>query len=168
MKRIKICSKTYGIKYVLVDNEDYELVSGYKWNLDKVCDNKFYAIHSLNKGRDETGKFRYTSFKMHRLIMGFPNAKIDHADNDGLNNQRNNIRLATNSQNGANACIPINSKTGYKGVTFRKDVGRYAARIRVNGVCICYGHHSTAKEAAKKYNEVAVKHFGEFAKLNII
>lgn len=171
MKEIIINSKTYGQKKVLVDDEDYELVNKYKWNLDRVRSGdgmKFYAIHSMNKGRDETGEFRYSSFKIHRLIFNFPDYRIDHIDNDGLNNKRSNLRKATPSQNSANSTINIKSRTGYKGVTLRKDANKYAARIRVNGECICYGHFKTAKEAAKKYNEVAVIHFGEFAKLNIV
>jgi hypothetical protein len=168
MKKIEINSKTYGTKYVLVDDEDYDLVNKYKWNLDKMDGDKFYAIHSVNKGRDETGKFRYTSFKIHRLIMNFPKSHIDHKDNDGLNNQRSNLRLATSQQNSANSTVSKRNKTGFKGVTYRKDVDRYACRVRVNGDCLCYGHYKTPEEAAKKYNEVALLHFGEFAKINIL
>lgn len=171
MKKIEINSKTYGTKYVLVDDEDYELVSKYTWNLGKVSHgkvDKFYAIHSFNKGVDETGRYRFSSFKMHRLIFGFPKDRIDHKDNDGLNNQRSNLRIATPSQNSANSVISKNNTSGYKGVTYRKDADRYATRIRVNDKLICCGHFKDPKDAAKKYNEMAIKHFGEYAKLNII
>lgn len=169
MKAIVIHSKTYGRKEVLVDDEDYELVSQYKWNLDKIPNsNKFYAIHSFNKGKDENGTYRFSSFKMHRLIMRFPKTKIDHKDNDGLNNLRSNLRLATNNQNGYNQTINANSKSGFKGVSYKNTEGRYAVRIRVNGRIIYGGGFQNIVAAAKKYNELAVIHHGEFAKLNII
>ncbi len=35
MRRIVIVSKTHGKHYALVDDEDFELVSGYTWCLSK-------------------------------------------------------------------------------------------------------------------------------------
>jgi hypothetical protein len=50
---------------------------------------------------------------MHRLILGITDAKLDagHRDGDGLNNCRNNLRVATRLQNGSNQQKRANSNT---------------------------------------------------------
>lgn len=177
MRRIRIESAKYGTHYALVDDEDYELVSKYRWNLsptfsrDKKLNGKlsgFYAIHSFFK-RKPDGSPGYTSIKMHRLIVGRRKIIIDHKNRNGLDNRRCNIRMATNSQNGANA-MHTTSKSGYKGVCYRKDKSNrpFQVRIRVNDKIIHGGFFDDPVSAAEKYNSLAIIHFGEFARLNQI
>jgi hypothetical protein len=53
-------------------------------------------------------------------------------------------------------------------VSFHIKRNIYQACIRVEGKAIYSWGHKTAIEAARKYNEMAIKHHGEFARLNII
>jgi hypothetical protein len=178
MKKILIRSPKYGDHYAIVDDSDFDLVSKYRWTLEKGR-TSFYALHTSGgywyKG--ETIK-RGVTFRMHQLILGIKpknNGKrsqsIDHIDHDGLNNQRNNIRICTNSQNRANAKLQrTNNSTGYKGVTKRTKTNgmtwRYISRIRVNDKLIQIGSFDTPEDAAKAYNHAAINYFGEFAYLN--
>ena len=49
---------------------------------------------------------------MHRLITGWP--MVDHVDHDGLNNQRHNLRPATDETNQHNNRGRLNSSSRYK------------------------------------------------------
>ena len=67
---------------------------------------------------------------MHRMIMKPPrNREIDHIDGNRLNNQRNNLRLATSSQNKANRCPRKDNRSGYKGVSWHAQRQCWTARI---------------------------------------
>src|SRR5262245_35202767 len=83
-------------KVALIDDADYELVSRFKWHAQRGgYGNTYYAVTNI---RLPDGK--WTALRMHVLLLGHKG--IDHIDGDGLNNQRSNLRLATQSQNSAN------------------------------------------------------------------
>jgi hypothetical protein len=94
----------------------------------------------------------------------WPKIIIDHRDLDGLNNKWLNIREATYSQNMANQSTPCCNSTGYKGVSFNKDMGRYTACIGYNGEQTHLGTFDTAELAAAAYEKAARELFGEFAR----
>ncbi len=161
MKIFYINSPKYGIKEVLLDDEDYDIVVGKVWNL-RFDKNKFYVI---SNGKRRNGK-KANNIIMHRLIMNAINGEIiDHKDGNPLNNQKSNLRFATTRQNAHNYSIPKNSVTGYKGVSL---INKYRAYIVVDGKQKFLGYYKTAKEAASAYNKAALKHFGEFARLNVL
>ena len=84
---------------MLVDREDWQCPCGYSWNAKRASSGKFYII--ANKWSAERGK--QISVRMHRLIVNAPpGIDVDHIDGCGTNNQRNNLRLATNPQNQQN------------------------------------------------------------------
>jgi len=110
------------------------------------------------------------NYLMHRQILGLTDSKIQgkHKNLNGLDNQRHNLRPATNSQNHANQGLRRNNKSGYKGVSACK--GRpqtpWVGMICVNYKSIVLGRFKTAEEAARAYDVAARKYFGEFARLN--
>jgi hypothetical protein len=159
MKKIIINSKKHGKHTVLVDNEDYPIVSKIKWTLKKHHHKKIYVHFGIDK----------TTITLHRMVMGFPKRRqIDHIDFNGLNNQKNNLRLCINEQNARHRRKPKNNTSGYKGVTTPKNSKKYKATIVFNYKSIYLGYFNTAIEAAKAYNTAALKYFGEFAKLNTL
>jgi hypothetical protein len=113
-----------------------------------------------------------TTLKMHHEIirrMGLLHVdRVDHKDNNPLNNQRYNLRIATAALNSSNRKINCNNTSGYKGVTYERKRFKYKSAIRVNGSKIHLGYFNTAIEAGKKYNEAAIRYFGDFANLNLI
>jgi len=154
----------------LIDDEDFDKISKYKWTEHKEgTKQKSYAISSV---RDESGK--YKQIRMHRLVLGIsdPKLKIDHANGKTLDNTKSNIRVASNSQNGSNLDALVSTNTsGFRGVGLASGKARrvkpWCAKIRVNGKLVHLGYFASAQEAAKAYDAAAKKHFGEFCgKLN--
>lgn len=163
MKHITIYSKTHGTHVVLVDDNDYDLVIQFKWFIYR-CTFKgkkartFYAI----------ARIKNVMTRMHRLIMDAHNPKIliDHKDHNGLNNQRDNLRLANAKQNQFNMRPHVNNKTGFKGVSYHKGDKMYMVFMKVNDKNTYFGSYKTPVDAAKRYNELARQYHGEFAYQN--
>lgn len=152
----------------VVDDIDSDLMS-FNWLFIKSPSNRIYARRTT---WDKVHKIQGTRF-MHidilertigrSLIKG---EKGDHIDNNPLNNQRNNIRLANRSQNGANTHINKNNTSGYKGVHQRKDNKRWVAYITKDRKRFYLGQFPTAETAYIAYCSAAIVLYGEFARLD--
>jgi len=90
--------------------------------------------------------------------------EVDHADGDGLNNCRSNLRDGAEFRNNANVGLRSNNTSGYKGVYRYGDV--WIARIGVNWKSINLGTYDSPEEAAYAYDQAAVGFFGEYARTN--
>ena len=154
MKEIKLANNK-GI--ALVDDEDYTILSKFKWRL---CDNNYALNHFIANGKQKNEL-------MHRIIMNpQENMEIDHKDGNGLNNQKNNLRIVTKSQNCINRNKYKNSSSKYKGVYWRRDLNKWHSQIRKNKKQIYLGIYIKEIDAAKAYNKAAIELFGEYALLN--
>lgn len=89
--------------------------------------------------------------------------EIDHIDNDGFNNQRENLRIVTPSQN-MQAAPKIPGQSGFIGVT--KNKRRWSAKLKVDTKRIHIGTFDTPEEAALARDKVARELHGKFAILN--
>ncbi|MFH1369793.1 MAG: HNH endonuclease [Planctomycetota bacterium] len=149
-------------EFTIVEPPDYYAYGKFKWVLSGTGYN-LYAVREVKIGPKKTKRVY-----MHREIMKFPKRKlVDHRNNDGLDNRRANLRLATYSQNAINR-PKTKSKTSskYRGVCFCQGRRNWSAIIRVNGKQMWLGRFKNEIDAAKAYDRMAVKHHGEFAKLN--
>lgn len=167
MKMI-LSTKRFGEKTVYFDDEDWPILKDYVWHIQKDKGNFYVRCNIWVNGRRK-------SPKMHRMVMGIshkPKPHIDHIDRNGLNNRKSNLRVCSNSKNAQNTSVTARSTTGYKGVYLYKEpntnAGLYTAALRANGVKHHGGYFKTAIEAAKRYNELAIKYHGEFAVLNCV
>lgn len=148
---------------ILADAADEALLKQYTWC---VCTAIKKSGKKLPHAYAPSGK---TMVKMHRLLMGNPSGyDIDHIDGNGLNNHRSNLRIATRAQNMQNAGVNSKNTSGYKGVVWVKAKCRWDVLIRVNGKRIRLGSSSNKDEAARIYNQGALKYHKEFAYLNHI
>lgn len=148
----------------LVDDEDYGLVSQIKWHAAKGGrGGRWYATACL--GRAQAKEYGRRHLRMHRLILGYPDAMIDHRDRNGLNNQRSNLRIATNQQNQANK-YTWRGKSRFKGVSWHRRSGRWQVFIQVDGKNKHLGDFRNPIQAAFAYDDAAVNVFGEYACLN--
>lgn len=149
-----------GNNFALVDNEDYDLVSQYKWHICKP--------RNITYAQSRVG---YRSIYMHRVILGLISRKeqSDHINGNGLDNRRSNLRQCHQNNNSANAGkYNLKGYSQYKGVTYDKSRKEWRSQIRVNYKRINLGKFDTEIDAARAYNGAAKHHFGEFARLNII
>jgi len=147
-------------KVALVDDEDFEELNKHKWCALKAP-KTFYAIRRDNDVKKST-------IYMHRQILKLTDRNIqgEHRDNNGLNNQRSNLRACTNLENQRNKTCKVNGTSMYKGVHWHKRNRKWEVRISVNKKRIRGGSFKDEVLAAKKYDEMAKIYFGEFAWLN--
>lgn len=106
---------------------------------------------------------------LHRLIMGATKRTeiVDHINGNIYDNRRENLRIGNKSTNGSNLRhLPIHNTSGFKGVAFDKVNNKWRAQIQVNGKSIKIGRFKDKIDAAKAYDEAAIKYFGEFACTN--
>jgi hypothetical protein len=104
---------------------------------------------------------------MHVAIMkpqeGF---EIDHRNLNKLDNRRDNLRIATRSQNKCNTPSRRDNKLGVKGVSFKIANNKFVAQIVVNGKKKHLGLFETVEEAKAAFDKAAIDGHGEFARLN--
>jgi hypothetical protein len=158
--RIVTLTKGYSAQ---VDDADFEFVSQWKWYV-QVQGGRIYARRDT---WDKQTKRRVKIY-MHRALMAPPqHLHVDHIDHDGLNNQRSNLRVATNSQNSANGRHSV-GRSGYRGVEIvaRCRAAPFSAYISVDGRKRHVGRFHSAEEAAIARDVAALKQYGQFAKLN--
>jgi hypothetical protein len=146
-------------KFAKVDDEDFDALNAYRWHVSSTG----YAVRNVPH---PTGARRQTLLGMHRSIAGLEfgdSRNIDHIDGDRLNNQRKNLRIATFAENTRNKRRHANNMTGFKGVSWRKDVGKFWARIGKGKKNISLGFFDDAASAHEAYKKAAKDMFGEFA-----
>lgn len=149
-----------------VDNEDADLAQ-FNWHAQTDRHGGAYAARTVyppKKGKE---------ILLHRLILervlGRELVKgefVDHKDGDSLNNSRDNLRVATHKQNAQNRKKHSNGQPKYKGISWHKRVGKYAARIWVDGKLKHLGYFTDPAEAHEAYKRAAREHFGEFARFD--
>ena len=133
----------------LVDDEDFDRVNAHKWLASKRLDT-VYAMCTVEP-----------NVLMHRFITGTSNPaiKVDHEDHNGLNNQKQNLRVCTHAQNCSSQKLSRYNTTGFKGVSFYKRDNNYSAYIKFDGRKRHLGYNPTAEEAALVYDAEAIKLF---------
>jgi len=147
----------------LVGEADFPLVSQYTWCVQPCRCNggvNFYTYARSTVPR----------IFMHRLLLGFGpgDPEVDHANHNGLDNRRSNLRPCSPSQNQANKTLtPKRPKSSiFRGVTWVRARRRWQASIQVEGKSLFLGQFDNEEDAARAYNDAARAHFGEFATIN--
>lgn len=148
-------------QFAIIDDSDFEWLNQWKWYASKTKKNTFYAQRQLYR------KEGNLIILMHRLIMNTPNGmETDHKNGDGLDNRRENLRVATRTQNQGNSTLRKDNKTGYKGVHWFKPTRKWRAQLIIKDKFSYVGYFDDLLEASEAYNQAAKKYFGEFARLN--
>lgn len=155
---MKIIQLTQG-QVALVDDIDYDFLMRWKWCANLVG-RHYRPVRGFWLNGKQKSIFIYTAIAKR---MGIDTERIDHKDQNTLNNQRSNLRSATNSQNGHNCGPRSNSKTGVKGVSFHKASGKYQTQITVCGKDHYLGLFDTIAEAEEVVVAKRRELVGEFA-----
>ena len=161
MKEIALQGKYIHDSVALVDDEDYEFVSQFSWHNSwspHRCDGAYASAQAIF---DDGSRGH---IMMHRLITGW--RRVDHKDGNGLNNQRSNLREATQQQNMWNARnLKQRGGSHYRGVT-RRNNWWIAAIGLPDGKRKYLGRFSSEEAAARAWDAAALATRGEFARLN--
>ena len=158
---MKIISLSQG-KVAKVDDGDFDWLNQWKWSAHKNR-NTFYAVRAVRVGLKQ--KFLF----MHRLILGLDfgdKRQADHINMDGLDNRRENLRIVTASENRCNRGKTKANTSGYKGVSWHKQLKKWRADIQVNGKFKHLGLFYDPVEAARAYDLAAKRLHGDFATTN--
>jgi hypothetical protein len=149
-------------KFAIVDPEDYEHLSQYKWCAVK-SKKTYYASRTFKD--KASGKRRKMS--MHQIIFKVSKGMVcDHINRNGLDNRKANLRSATYAQNRWNQKASW-GKSKYRGVSWDSHSKKWRVIIKCHGVKKELGMFTNELEAAKVYDEAAKKYYGEFACLNL-
>lgn len=156
-----INSKKHGQIKTIIDDEDYERIIKYKWNVLFYPKTKLYYIISNIDNK---------IIRLHRFLINPKSHEfVDHINRNTLDNRKENLRICTRTENNRNKNKKSNSiYSKYKGVCRHLNTKKFRAYIAINKKQIHLGFFEKEIDAAKAYNEAVKKHYGEFANLNII
>ena len=142
---------------LLVWSQDYKRSGKAGQPVKGGISNKYLAVY-VDQNREY----------IHRIVWvlnngEFPEMDIDHINGNKMDNRIENLRLCTRSQNMSNRGKNKNNSSGFKGVSFCKQTGRWVAQITVDRKNKKIGRFDTKEEAADAYSKMAKEIFGEFA-----
>ena len=134
----------------IIDLEDIDKVSKYKWCLDS----KGY-VHNTKVGF------------LHRFITDCPSDKIiDHKNNNPLDNHKSNLRICSQQQNNMNRLKRNDCSSQFKGVYWYKQRNKWCVNIRINNKSKHIGYYTDELTASIEYDKNALLYHGVYAKLN--
>jgi hypothetical protein len=128
----------------------------------------YYKVGLFNNGIRK-------GFRVNRLVaVAFienPENKpiVDHIDRNKINNNINNLRWSTNIESCRNTTKRCNTSSSYKGVSYRKNTGKWRCRIRIDYKLINLGEYENEVDAALSYNKYIIdNNLQEYFNLNNI
>ena len=126
----------------IIDLDDVERCSQYKWGRNSIKGRKSYYVSS---------RIGNKNVLLHKFIMNYYGNEmcVDHINHNTLDNRKCNLRLVTQAENCANKA----AKKVY-GIYFHNN--RWTARVKENGIRKNIGYYDTQAEAIasrKRYLE---------------
>lgn len=107
------------------------------------------------------------TFKLHRWLLDAPGElQVDHLNHNTLDNQRRNLRLVTNTQNGQNrkGANRNNKTSGIRGVSWHAKHRKWGVTIQLNGKRKHLGYFEDVYQAEQLMIE-ALKTYMPYASL---
>lgn len=165
MKKIPVTARGGKIvAYALVDDEDHPYLKGFRWHRRWNRD-KFYVQTSIwDKVKDVC-----LNIALHNAILWKPKGYvIDHINGNNSDNRRSNLRICTPAENARNTRRYNRNTSGYKGVSLVKGIKEetWKSEITLDNKRIYLGVFKNKLDAAKAYDEAAVKYHREYARTN--
>jgi hypothetical protein len=137
---------------ILVSDEDWHFLVRYKWYIN-------------SEGYVTTDKLG----RMHRwLLQPKPHEIINHKNSIRFDNRRNNLEIATFTENSHQKIKKKDTTSKYFGVSFKKNKNKWYACISKEGKQFNLGSYENENDAALAYNKKALEIYGNKANLNDI
>lgn len=137
MRKIYLTGKLGQGKYTLVDDRDFGYLNSFCWYLGR----NGYACY---KGKETN----YKGIYLHRLLInpkkGFYS---DHINRDRLDNRRSNLRIVDGSLSSYNQNLRVSSTSGYKGISWSKNMNKWLAHITKDYKTVRLGYFSNLEDA---------------------
>lgn len=147
-------------KWAKCSNEDLEFLLQWVWR--SHLKNNYWSVVSKDK---KTREHLIMSRVIAKRVFGdIENKVVDHINRDPMDNRRENLRLATHSQNHMNSDRSHGSSR-FKGVSLHA-CGKWITQICIDGKVKRSKLFIEEIDAARQYNEWAKELFGEFAYFN--
>lgn len=149
----------------LVDDDDFYWLSQWNWSA-VIIKGKIYAKRVLKKTKLRNCS-KYETY-IHRVIMRLTDSTlmIDHIDGNTLNNQKDNLRIVTHTQNNWHRSANKIALSKYVGVFYKKDRNRWSAVIKRGDFKFSLGSYNSEKDAAIAYDLAIDKYSKGFGKKN--
>lgn len=141
------------VKFAQVSPDDYIKVNEHTWSFNKGVG------YAYNEKKESMHSF---VFKLHHFMIEDKTNVIDHIDQDKLNNQFENLRLVTVTQNNQNKMKLPGLTSKYIGVSWRDDMKKWTTTC-VNKVI---GYYPIEEDAGKAYDTYVLLLLGENSKTN--
>lgn len=102
---------------------------------------------------------------IHRVVLNAPDGvEVDHQNRNPLDNRLANLRPCGRAESNWNSPRRANNTSGFKGVNFNKESGKWVARIMCHRKSHYLGRYDTPEDAHRAYCEGAIRLHGEFAR----
>ena len=153
----------------VVDLSDYEMLAKHKWYAHKKKTD--HTCYARRRGKLDGGK---VTIFMHRELLNLTHQDgiiPDHKNHNGLDNRRENLRIASPSLNRHNSKLLRTNTSGFRGVdqvTYIKKNGERSWRVRISfeGQRIIGKSYCSIIDAAIAYDLMAIKLWGTEIPLN--
>ena len=149
----------------LKENLDYNPLTGiFTWKVDKASTvRKGDVAKGFNKTGYQRIRINQTKYMLHRLAWLYvygklPDGYIDHINGNPSDNRIENLRDVAHIENAHNLPIFSNNTSGRIGVGFKKDIGKWRARICVNGKSVWLGNFSNFEDACAARDDAERKY----------
>lgn len=156
-----------------VDDEDYERLAVFPWGPRLGRRGAIYAQRTTYYPKMADTPARTVCRQMQRDVLDpgmiAPRWQIsDHKNHDTLDNRRENLRWMDPRGSVLNRRLFTNNTSGFRGISFNQKSQRWRAVLGVNYARFISDGHVTAEDAAYAYNQLAIKHNGVDAQLNVL
>src|SRR5258708_5166014 len=125
--------KAVFVDYAFIDLGDFDKVALFSWRL-----------HIAGFAVTVNGNIKVL---IHWLIMG--HKEIDHINRDRLDNRRHNLRSASQAENKQNATLRSDNASGFRGVFWATQQGKWCAGASLNGQRYHLGFFTDVEEAGR-------------------
>jgi hypothetical protein len=156
---------------ILLSEKDQDLAK-LPWVLERSTTSdgiRHYVRYAKSKGRLHLVVMKRMLKEQGKILR--KDEYVDHINRNPLDNRRENLRVATSSQNNVNKgkIKAVNGKetsSKFKGVSWDKKAQKWKARIKCDGMSTHLGYFDSEEDAARAYDNAAKDRHGEFENLN--